>query len=83
MNPTRQEAACEVLAEMQNWLRLSLETYRAAVFMFAIRLPPDKLIEALWIAQSRKPKGDFDSFRYFCGVCHSMLREMKGELARN
>ena len=83
MNPDQQAAAREVLAEMQDWLHLSLRSYKGAVFLFALRLPPDKLIEALWVAEDRIPHGGLDGFKYFCGVCHRMIREIKGDLARN
>ncbi len=83
MNVKSREAAEEVLQHMRPWLRVSIHTYRPAVMLFALRLPPEKLIEALWAAQSRCPKGDLASFKYFCGVCHSMRRELSGELSRN
>ena len=83
MNVKSREAAEEVLGQMRAWLRISSQTYKPAVMLFALRSPPEKLIEALWAAQSRCPKGDLASFKYFCGVCHSMRRELSGDLARN
>lgn len=83
MKPTRQEAAAEVLAEMKRWLRLSARTYTAQVQLFALKLPPGKLIEALWVAQAKKPAGGMPAWRYFCGVCHTMIRELKAEYLRN
>ena len=77
------EAAAEVLTHMDKWLRLSPKTYKPAVMLFALRLPPEKLIEALWVAQSRKPDGGLDAFKYFCGVCHSMRRELSDAACRN
>ena len=83
MNVKSREAANEVLEHMRNWLKLSPNTYKPAVMLFSLRLPPEKLIEALWVSQSRKPKGGMAAFKYFCGVCHSMRREVSGEFSRN
>ena len=83
MNVKSRETASEVLEHMRTWLKLSPNTYTPSVMLFALRLPPEKLIEALWVSQSRKPKGGMAAFKYFCGVCHSMSREISGELSRN
>ena len=83
MTVKSREAANEVLEHMRTWLKLSPNTYRPVVMLFALCLPPEKLIEALWVSQSRKPKGGMAAFKYFCGVCHSMRRELSGELSRN
>jgi hypothetical protein len=83
MTVKSREAANEVLEHMRTWLKISPKTYKPAVMLFALRLPAEKLIEALWAAQSRCPKGDLAAFKYFCGVCHSMRRELSGELSRN
>jgi hypothetical protein len=83
MNVSSREAAAEVLEHMQDWLGLSESTYKAAVMLFALRLPPEKLIEAFWLAQCRKPNGGLDGFKYFCGICHSMRRELGGINSRN
>jgi hypothetical protein len=76
-------ASDEVVEEMRDWLGISERTYVPAVRLFALRLPAHKLIEALWVAQSRKPYGGLEAFRYFCGVCHSMHRELSGEYSKN
>ena len=68
MNVSSREAAAEVLEHMQDWLGLSESTYKPAVMLFALRLPPAKLIEAFWLAQCRKPYGGMGGFRYFCGI---------------
>jgi len=83
MTVKSREAAAEVLEHMRTWLTISPKTYRPAVMLFALRLPPEMLIEALWIAQGRKPKGGMAAFKYFCGVCHTMRRELSSELSRN
>lgn len=83
MNALAREAAAEVLTHMDPWLRLSPKTYTPSVMLFALQLPPDKLIEALWVAQSRKPEGGVAAFKYFCGVCHTMRRELSDTASRN
>lgn len=83
MTVRSREAANEVLEHMRTWLKLSPNTYKPAVMLFALRLPPEKLIEALWVSQSRKPKGGMAAFKYFCGVCHTMRRELARDLSRN
>lgn len=80
---TPQDAAEHVLAEMKQWLRLSPKTYTASVRLFALKLPPERLIEAMWKAQAKKPRGNSNAFRYFCGICHSMIREQNGKYLRN
>ena len=44
---TSKTAADQVIAHMEDWLRLSPRTYTATVRLFALRLPPEKLVEAL------------------------------------
>lgn len=83
MNTKSLEAANEVLEHMRTWLKLSPNTYNPAVMLFALRLPPEKLVEALWVSQSRMPDGGMAAFKYFCGVCHTMRRELSGDLSRN
>ncbi|MEY2407507.1 MAG: hypothetical protein QOF48_177 [Verrucomicrobiota bacterium] len=68
---------------MEDWIGLLPRIYTAPVRLFAYRLPSDKLVEAAWIAQARKPEGGIDAFKYFCGVCHGMIRERNAYLARN
>ena len=79
---TSKTAADQVIAHMEDWLRLSPRTYTATVRLFALRLPPEKLVEALWVAADRKKDGGRDAFKYFCGVCHTMLRAQRAELQR-
>ena len=83
MTVKSREAANEVLEHMRTWLKLSPKTYKSTVMLFALRLPPEKLIEALWVSQSRKPNGGMAAFKYFCGVCHAMRRELSDNLSRN
>lgn len=83
MNMKSREAANEVLEHMRTWLKLSVNPYKPTVMLCALRLPPEKLIEALWVSQSRKPKGGLAAFKYFCGVCHRMRRELACDLSRN
>jgi hypothetical protein len=40
-------------------------------------LTPEEVLEAVWIAQAKLPQGGIDAFKYFCGVCHNMIREQK------
>lgn len=80
---TPQAAAEQVLAHMDDWLCLSPHTYTATVRLFALRLPPEKLVEALWISQDRKNDGGMDAFKYFCGVCNKMVRQQSEELKKN
>lgn len=81
--PIAKAVAEEILAEMKHWLHLPPCSYTASVRLFALQMPPEKLIKALWIAQSRKPGGGLPAFKYFCGVCHSMLREQHEGYRRN
>ena len=83
MKITQQTAVREVLAHMETWLQISPRIYTPNVHLFALRLPPEKLIEALWVAQTRIPEGDLGAFKYFCGVCHRMIREQSGQLSGN
>ena len=72
----------EVLREIEGWIRFLPPTYGASVRLFAIWLPPQSLLEALWITQSRMPRGERGAFEYFCGVCHRMRRELLEKRAR-
>lgn len=83
MNVKSREAAKEVLDHMPPWLGISPNTYKASVMLFALRLPPEKLIEALWIAQARKPAGGMAGFKYFCGTAHGMYRELQRTRSRS
>lgn len=80
---TPHTAAEQVLAHMDEWLGLSPSTYTATVRLFALRLPPEKLVEALWIAMDKKKDGGMEAFKYFCGVCNKMVRQQSEELRRN
>ena len=74
---SERDVAQEVLSELEEWLRLPPRQYAASVHLFARRLPREMLLDAVYLAMSRLPEGDQDSFRYFCGVCWSMIRERR------
>ncbi len=70
LNPIHQ-----ALRVMEEWLQLPEGHYKAKVYLFAQRLPPEEVLAAVWIAQAKLPAGGEGAFRYFCGVCHSKIRE--------
>lgn len=52
-----------------------------SIRMFIDRLPAEEVLRAVQIADSRKPfnkNSSYTSFKYFCGVCWSMVREFEG-----
>ena len=62
---------------MGEWLGLPEDDYKPKVYLFAQRLRPEDVLEAVWIAQARLPSGGMPAFKYFCGVCHNMIREQR------
>ena len=67
----------QALRIMDEWLHLPEDDYKAKVYLFAQRLTPEDVLEAVWIAQAKLPDGGLPAFKYFCGVCHNMIREQK------
>ena len=67
----------QALRVIGEWLRLPEDHYKAQVYLFAQRLPPENVLEAVWIAQAKLPDGGASGFKYFCGVCHNMIREQR------
>ena len=68
---------------MDDWLGLPPEAYRADVYWFSQRLPPDEVLEAVEIARNKIPQGGRDGFKYFCGVCHRRIETNKIRLSWN
>jgi hypothetical protein len=68
---------------MHTWLGLPQRTYKATVYLFARELPPDEVLEAVEIAVAKIPAGGREAFRYFCGVCHSKIKEQRIRLSWN
>jgi len=68
---------------MDVWLDLPQHTYKATVYRFAQELPPDEVLEAVEIAEAKIPTGGREAFRYFCGVCHSKIKEQRIRLSWN
>ncbi len=66
---------------MEGWLNLPEDDYNAAVSWFAKRMPPDELLEAVLIAQAKRPEGGRRAFKYFCGVCHRKIEERRIRLS--
>ena len=66
---------------MENWFNLPERKYKATVYVFSKRLPPEEVLEAAEIARAKIPQGGTDAFKYFCGVCHGKLREQKERLS--
>jgi hypothetical protein len=83
MNATQYEAVAEVLRDFHAWSGLPPRNYTGSVKLFARRMPPDMLLEAACIAMSYKPEGGDIGFRYFCGICHNMIRDRQKWLDRN
>ncbi len=73
--PTRPHPVKRGLEIMDDWLGLPEHDYVATVYLFAQKLPPNEILEAVEIARAKLPEGGRDAFRYFCGVCHSKVRE--------
>lgn len=63
------------LAIMDDWLGLPEHSYMATVYRFSYELPPAEVLEAVEIAQAKLPAGGREAFKYFCGVCHSKIKE--------
>ncbi len=55
---------------METWLNLPETTYKADVYWFGQRLPPDQVLEAVEIVKTKIPGGGMPAFKYFCGICH-------------
>jgi hypothetical protein len=60
---------------MAVWLDLPEQHYKPTVYLFAQKLPPAAVLEAVELARAKVPFGGEDGFRYFCGVCHNKIRE--------
>lgn len=74
----------EQVAQYNKWLK-KLKTvsgpHANSIRMFIDRLPAEEVLRAVQIADSRKPfnkNSSYTSFKYFCGVCWSMVREFEG-----
>ncbi|MFO1487358.1 MAG: hypothetical protein U1F65_02665 [Verrucomicrobiota bacterium] len=68
---------------MDDWLGLPEISYKADVYWFAQRLPPEAVLEAVQIAQAKIPDGGLDAFKYFCGICHRKIEKQKIRLSWN
>ncbi len=68
---------------MDGWLGLPEKDYKAKVYMFAQRLTPEDVLDAVWIAQAKLPEGGIPGLKYFCGVCHNKIRERRIQLSWN
>jgi predicted PP-loop superfamily ATPase len=68
---------------MRVWLDLPERSYKPAVYLFAQRLPAVEVLAAVEIARAKIPQGSVDGFKYFCGICHSKIRERKIQLSWN
>jgi hypothetical protein len=58
------------------------EDRERSIRTFLRRMPAEQIKDAIDIAASRKPatlKNDSTRWRYFCGVCWSMIRQAEGE----
>lgn len=62
---------------MDAWLGLPERDYKATVYLFSYKLPPEEVLEAGEIAQDKKPEGGRVGFRYFCGVCNRKIEEQQ------
>jgi hypothetical protein len=81
--PANPHFVTRVLQIMDEWLDLPQSTYKPAVYRFALRLPPEELLDALEIAHAKIPQGGMGAFKYFCGVCHGKIYERKIRLSWN
>ncbi len=68
---------------MDAWLGLPERDYKAAVYLFSYKLPPDEVLEAVEIAQAKLPAGGRNAFKYFCGVCNRKIEEQRIRLSWN
>ncbi len=68
---------------MDAWLGLPERDYKATVYLFSYKLPPEEVLEAVVIAQDKKPDGGIQAFKYFCGVCHRKIEKRIIELSWN
>lgn len=75
--PANLQPLRQALEIMDDWLGLPRDTYAATAYRFAQKLSPEEVLEAAQIARTKIPQGGKDAFRYFCGVCHSMLQEQQ------
>ena len=82
MKDSRQSAT-EVIEYFDEWLGLPRYEYFGTVHLFSLRLPPEMLTKAAFIAMDKIPKGHVDGFKYFCGVCHQMIRDREEWLVSN
>ncbi len=62
---------------MDAWLGLPEYAYKATVYRFSHKLPPEMVLDAVQIAQVKFPDGGESAFRYFCGVCNCMIQEQR------
>jgi hypothetical protein len=62
---------------MDTWLGLPEYAYKATVYRFSHKLPPEMVLDAVQIAQAKLPDGGESAFRYFCGVCNCMIQEQR------
>jgi len=60
---------------MDDWLGLPEYQYTAKVYLFARKLPPEEVLEAVEIAQAKFPDGGIRGLKYFCGVCWRKIEE--------
>lgn len=60
---------------MDAWLGLPEYQYAAKVYLFARKLPPEEVLEAVEIAQAKFPDGGSRGLKYFCGVCWRKIEE--------
>lgn len=77
-NPIR--LALQIMAV---WLGLSEDYYKADVYWFAQRLPPEEVLEAVEIARAKFPEGGLNAFKYFCGICHRKREKRNIRLSWN
>jgi len=62
---------------MDDWLGLPEYSYKATVYRFSFKLPPEHVLEAVEITLAKFPDGGESAFRYFCGVCNCMIQEQR------
>lgn len=57
------------------------KTRLSSISTFCRRLPTVEIYEAMEIAHSRKPPrhSDEDTWKYFCGICWSKIRQREGD----
>jgi hypothetical protein len=62
---------------MDAWLGLPEYVYKATVYRFSHKLPPEMILEAVEIALAKLPEGGERAFKYFCDVCNCMIQEQQ------